>query len=118
MSGGTVSRECIAPSSAMTAGLVVYSGPGWASWLPHGPPPHPWPRPPDRRRDTGGPMAAQYDVIIIGTGAGGGTLLHALSPTGKRILVLERGGFVPRARGDWGTRAGNLEGRYSTTGGM
>ena len=30
-----------------------------------------------------------YDVILIGTGAGGGTLLHELAPTGKRILVLE-----------------------------
>jgi len=59
-------------------------------------------------------MAAQYDVIIIGTGAGGGTLLHALSPTGKRILVLERGGFVPRERENWDTREVNLEARYNT----
>jgi len=36
-----------------------------------------------------------YDVIIIGTGAGGGTLLHKLAPTGKKILVLERGDFMP-----------------------
>jgi choline dehydrogenase-like flavoprotein len=59
-------------------------------------------------------MAAQYDVIIIGTGAGGGTLLNALSPTGKRILVLERGGFVPRERENWDTREVNLEARYNT----
>jgi len=59
-------------------------------------------------------MAAQYDVIIIGTGAGGGTLLHALSPTGKRILVLERGGFVPRERENWDTKEVNLEARYNT----
>ncbi|NEP63045.1 MAG: GMC family oxidoreductase [Symploca sp. SIO2G7] len=32
-----------------------------------------------------------YDVIIVGSGAGGGTLAHALAPTGKQILVLERG---------------------------
>ena len=31
-----------------------------------------------------------YDVIIIGTGAGGGTLAHKLAPSGKRILLLER----------------------------
>ena len=37
-----------------------------------------------------------YDVIIIGTGAGGGTLAHRLAPTGKRILLLERGGYLPR----------------------
>ena len=35
--------------------------------------------------------AASYDVIIIGTGAGGGTMAHALADTGARILVLERG---------------------------
>ena len=39
-----------------------------------------------------------YDVIIIGTGAGGGTMARALAPTGKRILILERGGFLPRER--------------------
>ncbi|MEM6351053.1 MAG: GMC family oxidoreductase [Cyanobacteria bacterium P01_D01_bin.14] len=33
-----------------------------------------------------------YDVIIVGTGAGGGTLAQKLAPTGKRILILERGG--------------------------
>src|SRR5919197_1267126 len=37
-----------------------------------------------------------YDVIIIGTGAGGGTLAHKLAPSGKRILLLERGGYLPR----------------------
>ncbi len=37
-----------------------------------------------------------YDVIIIGTGAGGGTLAHKLAPTGKKILVLERGEFLAK----------------------
>jgi choline dehydrogenase-like flavoprotein len=60
-------------------------------------------------------MAAnQYDVIIIGTGAGGGTLLSRLAPTGKKILVLERGDFVPREAENWSSRAVNLEGRYQT----
>lgn len=35
-----------------------------------------------------------YDVIIIGTGAGGGTLAYKLAPTGKKILILERGDFM------------------------
>ena len=34
-----------------------------------------------------------YDIIIIGSGAGGGTLAHALAGTGKRILLLERGDY-------------------------
>jgi choline dehydrogenase-like flavoprotein len=59
-------------------------------------------------------MADHYDVIIIGTGAGGGTLLHALAPTGKRVLVLERGEYVPREKDNWSTRAVNLEGKYQT----
>ncbi|MGB7441392.1 MAG: GMC family oxidoreductase [Coleofasciculaceae cyanobacterium] len=36
-----------------------------------------------------------YDLIIVGTGAGGGTLANKLAPTGKKILVLERGDFMP-----------------------
>jgi choline dehydrogenase-like flavoprotein len=42
-----------------------------------------------------------YDVIIIGTGAGGGTLAHRLAPSGKRILLLERGGYLPREPENW-----------------
>src|SRR5207245_2655201 len=43
-------------------------------------------------------MATRYDVAIIGTGAGGGTLAYALASTGKQILVLERGDYVPASR--------------------
>ena len=43
-------------------------------------------------------MSSHYDVIIIGTGAGGGTLAHRLAPSGKRILLLERGDYVPGSR--------------------
>jgi choline dehydrogenase-like flavoprotein len=46
-----------------------------------------------------------YDVIIIGTGAGGGTLAHRLAPSGKRILLLERGGYLPREPENWDSRA-------------
>jgi choline dehydrogenase-like flavoprotein len=55
-----------------------------------------------------------YDVIIIGTGAGGGTLAHKLAPTGKKILLLERGGYVPREKDNWNPRVVNLEGKYQT----
>ena len=46
-----------------------------------------------------------YDVIIIGTGAGGGTLAHRLAPSGKRILLLERGDYLPRERDNWDSTA-------------
>lgn len=59
-------------------------------------------------------LADQYDVIIIGSGAGGGTLLHKLAPTGKRILLLERGGYVRREKDNWNPRAVNVDGKYQT----
>jgi len=61
-------------------------------------------------------MASQnhYDVIIIGTGAGGGTLAYRLAPSGKRILLLERGDYVPREKENWDPRVVNVEGRYNT----
>jgi choline dehydrogenase-like flavoprotein len=55
-----------------------------------------------------------YDIIIIGTGAGGGTLAYALAPSGKRILILERGGYVPREKDNWDSRAVNVDARYHT----
>lgn len=59
-------------------------------------------------------MQNHYDVIIIGTGAGGGTLAHKLAPSGKKILLLERGGFVPREKDNWESRAVNVDGKYNT----
>ena len=59
-------------------------------------------------------MAGAYDVAIIGTGAGGGTLAWALAETGKRIVLLERGDYVRREKANWSARAVNVEGRYQT----
>jgi choline dehydrogenase-like flavoprotein len=59
-------------------------------------------------------MAEHYDVIIIGTGAGGGTLAYRLAPSGKRILLLERGDYVPREKENWSPRAVNVEAKYNT----
>ncbi|MCI0359181.1 MAG: GMC family oxidoreductase [Planctomycetaceae bacterium] len=53
-----------------------------------------------------------YDVIIIGTGAGGGTLAHRLAPSGKRILLLERGPYLPREKQNWDAKAVFVENRY------
>jgi choline dehydrogenase-like flavoprotein len=57
-------------------------------------------------------MTEQYDVIIVGTGAGGGTLAHTLAPTGKRILLLERGDFLPREPENWDADPVFIQGRY------
>ena len=46
-------------------------------------------------------MADRYDVIVIGSGAGGGTLAHRLAPSGKKILILERGDWLPREARNW-----------------
>ena len=57
---------------------------------------------------------SHYDVIIIGTGAGGGTLAYRLASSGKRILILERGDYVPREKENWDSRSVNVEARYHT----
>jgi choline dehydrogenase-like flavoprotein len=53
-----------------------------------------------------------FDVIIIGTGAGGGTLARHLAPSGKRILLLERGDWLPRELENWLTEAVFVDNRY------
>src|SRR5688572_12792096 len=64
-------------------------------------------------------MASEhYDVIIIGTGAGGGTLAHRLAPSGKRILVLERGGYLPREPENWSSEEVFGKGRLPARGGL
>ena len=59
-------------------------------------------------------MSEHYDVIIIGTGAGGGTLAHRLAPSGKRVLLLERGGYLPREPENWDSKEVFLKSRYVT----
>jgi choline dehydrogenase-like flavoprotein len=53
-----------------------------------------------------------YDVIVIGSGAGGGTLVHRLAPSGKRILLLERGDWLPRGPGNWSAHDVFVDNRY------
>jgi choline dehydrogenase-like flavoprotein len=53
-----------------------------------------------------------YDVIIIGTGAGGGTLAQKLAPSGKKILLLERGDFLKREAENWNVKSVFVENRY------
>ena len=54
----------------------------------------------------------RYDVIIVGTGAGGGTLARHLAPSGKRILLLERGDWLPREPENWDAEAVFVDNRY------
>ncbi|MGE5761713.1 MAG: GMC family oxidoreductase [Gemmatimonadota bacterium] len=57
-------------------------------------------------------MADEYDVIIVGSGAGGGTLAHRLAPSGKRVLILERGDWLPREIENWDATAVFVDNRY------
>lgn len=54
-----------------------------------------------------------YDVIIIGSGAGGSTLANRLASTGKKILILERGDYVPREKENWSSKSVFLDARYT-----
>ena len=57
-------------------------------------------------------MNTQYDIIIIGTGSGGGTIAKKLAGSGKRILILERGGFIPKEKQNWDPHEVVTLGRY------
>ncbi len=57
-------------------------------------------------------MTDSYDVIIIGSGAGGGTLARHLAPSGKRILLLERGDWLPREPANWSAADVFVDNRY------
>jgi len=56
-----------------------------------------------------------YDVIIVGSGAGGGTLAHTLARSGKSILLLERGDFLSREMDNWDPRPVFVDGKYIST---
>src|SRR5262245_28044657 len=57
-------------------------------------------------------MPDTYDVIIIGSGAGGGTPAHRLAPSGRKVLVLERGDWLPREVENWDAKAVFVDNRY------
>lgn len=60
-------------------------------------------------------MATRYDIIIIGSGAGGGTLVRHLAPSGKRILLLERGSWLKREPENWSAEEVFVNNRYVST---
>ena len=53
-----------------------------------------------------------YDIIVIGSGPGGAALAQRIAPTGKRILMLERGDYLPRSRANWDARTVFVDGAY------
>ena len=56
---------------------------------------------------------AHFDVVIIGSGAGGGTLARQLAAQGSlRVLVLERGDWLPREPQNWDAEEVMQKGRY------
>ncbi|MBS1598775.1 MAG: GMC family oxidoreductase [Bacteroidetes bacterium] len=57
-------------------------------------------------------MHNHYDIIIIGTGSGGSTLSYKLASSGKKILILERGGFIPKEKENWDPHEVVTKGRY------
>ena len=57
-------------------------------------------------------MSIDYDVIIIGTGPGGGTLAYRLAPSGKKILLLEWGDYPPREKDNWSSKTVFIDNKY------
>ena len=57
-------------------------------------------------------MTEHYDVIIIGSGPGGGSVATVLAPTGKKVLMLERGGYLPRSQKNWDSKTVFVDGTY------
>jgi len=63
---------------------------------------------------SGLPVSARADVVIIGSGIGGSTLAYALRGTGRSVLVLERGPYLPREADNWNSTAVFADLKYRT----
>ncbi|MEP6342779.1 MAG: GMC family oxidoreductase [Maricaulaceae bacterium] len=59
-------------------------------------------------------MTQHYDIIVIGSGAGGATLAQRLAPSGKSILILERGQYLPVEEENWDPKEVFINNRYGT----
>ena len=55
---------------------------------------------------------SRYDLIVVGSGPAGASLVHRLAPTGKRILLIERGDYLPRSRANWDAKTVFADGVY------
>ncbi|MDE0390741.1 MAG: GMC family oxidoreductase [Rhodospirillales bacterium] len=59
-------------------------------------------------------MPARFDVVIIGSGVGGGCIAHVLAPSGARIVILERGSRLPREDRNWDPEAVYADAAYKS----
>lgn len=60
-------------------------------------------------------MSNHYDVIVIGSGPGGASLAQKLAPAGKKILLLERGDYLPRTRANWDAQSVFVDAAYQAS---
>ena len=58
------------------------------------------------------PTRDHYDVVIAGSGMGGGTMAYALKDSGLSVLLIERGDYLPQEPQNWDARAVFVDGRY------
>ena len=54
-----------------------------------------------------------YDVVVIGSGPGGATTAARVAETGRRVLLLEQGDYLPRERDNWNSEAVFGEAKYT-----
>ncbi|WP_338358078.1 GMC family oxidoreductase [Yeosuana marina] len=59
-------------------------------------------------------MNTHFDIIIIGSGAGGATIAYKLADSGKKILILERGDYIPIEKENWNSEEVFVKNRYTT----
>ena len=57
-------------------------------------------------------MQTTFDIVIIGAGVGGGTLAYALRDSGAKVLIIERGDYLPQEPQNWQPAAIFDEARY------
>lgn len=54
-----------------------------------------------------------YDVVIVGAGVGGGAMANRLAHTGARVLMIERGNYLPREADNWSVKAVFRDKKYT-----
>jgi choline dehydrogenase-like flavoprotein len=54
-----------------------------------------------------------YDIVIVGAGVGGGAMANHLARTGARVLIIERGIYLPREADNWSVKAVFIDRKYT-----